>query len=306
MSFKPMITILGPTACGKTALACQVAADFNGEIISADSRQVYCGMDIGTGKDIQEYQVNEHKIPYHLIDIVKPGMEYNVYRYQQDFYKHYQDIQLRQKSVVLCGGSGMYIEAVLKGYKLFPVPENKILRKNLSQFSDEELISQLANFKNLHNHTDSSEHDRLIRALEIEHYYLLHPELAALSYSVPSLIFGLNGDRDLVRHRITLRLRERLEDGLVEEVERLLQQGVLPERLIRYGLEYKFVTFYLQGLLTKEELFSQLNIAIHQFSKRQMTWFRKMEREGFKIHWLDVAWSMERKMDEIKQKMVLK
>ena len=295
MSQNKIITILGPTATGKTDLAVHVAAALDGEIVSADSRQVFRRMDIGTGKDLDEYTIEGRLIPYHMINIVEPGIEYNVFEYQQGAQRSIDDILERGKTAILCGGSGMYIESVLKGYKLFPVPQNDQLRSELNALSDEVLIEKLAAFKSLHNHTDTCERERLVRALEIEVYYHDHPELQDAARPRPSIIFGLCGDRNVVRQKITKRLKERLENGLIEEVDDLLKSGVNPAQLIRYGLEYKFITLYLQNLIDKETLFRQLNTAIHQFSKRQMTWFRRMERSGFVIHWIDCALPMEKK-----------
>lgn len=293
------ITILGPTATGKTRIAAVLAKHISGEIISADSRQVYCGMDIGTGKDLADYTIDGVSIPYHLIDIVKPGIEYNVFQYQQLAHQAIRDIEERGKQVVICGGSGMYIEALLKGYKLFPVPDNPALRAELDKQSDEQLIALLSSFKALHNHTDTCERPRLLRAIEIEMYYREHPELWESCQTVPSVIFGIRGDRDLIRSRITRRLRERLENGMVEEVRALIDKGVSQNQLIRYGLEYKFLTLYIQGQMDYDTMFERLKVAIHQFSKRQMTWFRKMEREGFNIHWMDVEWPEEDKLSFI-------
>lgn len=292
----PIITILGPTASGKTTLAVKLSYQIDAEIISADSRQVYRGMDIGTGKDLSEYFFNEKKIPYHLIDIAEAGTEYNVFQYQQDAHHALNEIKKRGKNVVFCGGSGMYIEAVLKGYKLFEVPENRELREELTLKTDEELIILLQQYRSLHNQTDSSERARLIRAIEIENYYQQHPVATQYNKPTDSMIFGIKGDRDVIRQRITHRLKERLENGMIEEVETLIQKGVSIDQLLRYGLEYKFITFYLQNKIDRETLFTRLNIAIHQFSKRQMTWFRKMERAGFIIHWIDVEWMEEEKL----------
>lgn len=291
-SFEEIITILGPTATGKTQFAVALAPFFNAEIVSADSRQVYREMDLGTGKDLEEYG----NIPYHLLDVVEPGIEYNIFQYQQAAIKAIKNIQERNKKVILCGGSGMYIEAILKGYKLFQVPDNKILRNELETCSDEELIEELKNLRALHNHTDTCERPRLIRAIEIEKYYVEHPELHETATAIPSKIIGIKGDRDFIRTKITKRLWQRLEEGMIEEVEQLIRKGTSTEQLIRYGLEYKFLTHFLQGKISREEMIEKLNIAIHQFSKRQMTWFRKMEREGFNIHWIDVEWSMEEKI----------
>lgn len=298
---KQIITILGPTATGKTRMAALLAQEIGAEIISADSRQVYRKMDIGTGKDLSEYLIDGNQIPFHLIDIVDPGIEYNVFQYQQLAHQAIQDIQKRGKSVILCGGSGMYLEALLKGYKLFPVPENLQLREQWASFSEETLVNMLAQYKSLHNQTDTENRDRLVRALEIEIYYQDHPELMEFAQPVPSLIIGLKGERDLIRKKITKRLKERLETGMIEEIQQLLDEGVNANQLVRYGLEYKFVTQYLQKEIDKTTLFNQLNIAIHQFSKRQMTWFRKMERDGFNIHWIDISLSEEQKLNVIKQ-----
>lgn len=301
-----IITILGPTASGKTRLAALLALELNAEIVSADSRQVYRKMDIGTGKDLSDYQIDGHKIPFHLIDIVDPGVEYNVFQYQQLAHQAIQEIQKRGKTSILCGGSGMYIEALLKGYKLFPVPENHQLHELWGSYSEEQLSDLLAQFKSLHNHTDTENRDRLYRALEIEYYYQQHPELIEIATPIPSIIFGLKGDRDLIRSKITKRLKERLENGMIEEIQQLIDEGVNVNQLIRYGLEYKFVTQYLLKEIDYKTLFDRLNIAIHQFSKRQMTWFRKMEREGFIIHWIDISFSEQAKMDQIKKIMLEK
>ncbi|MDL2296981.1 tRNA (adenosine(37)-N6)-dimethylallyltransferase MiaA [Bacteroidales bacterium OttesenSCG-928-E04] len=297
--FKEIITILGPTATGKTNVAVTLAKELDTEIVSADSRQVYKGMDIGTGKDIAEYQIDGQQIPYHLIDIAEPGTEYNIFQYQQTAIPIIQDIQQRGKTVILCGGSGMYVDALLKGYKLFPVPENVELRTKWQSLNDKELEMLLTSFRPLHNKTDIETRERLYRALEIEYYYQEHPELAAISQPVPSIIFGLCGNRDLIRSRITFRLKQRLEEGMIDEVQKLIDQGVSIDQLIRYGLEYKFITWYLTGKMDYQTMFDRLNVAIHQFSKRQMTWFRKMERDGFTIHWIDVALPMEEKMAQI-------
>lgn len=298
-----IITILGPTATGKTRIAALLAKELGGEIVSADSRQVYRKMDIGTGKDLSDYCIDGVQIPFHLIDIVEPGIEYNVFQYQQLAFSAIQDIQRRGKPVILCGGSGMYMEALLKGYKLFPVPENQTLRMEWSTISDEKLAEMLAQFKPLHNQTDIETRTRLLRALEIEHYYQEHPELMEWTQPIPSIIFGLHGDRDLIRQKITRRLKERLENGMIQEVQQLMDDGVNIQQLIRYGLEYKFVTQFILNEIDEKTLFQKLNIAIHQFSKRQMTWFRKMEREGFNIHWIDISKSEEEKIAQILQKL---
>ena len=294
-----LLCIVGPTASGKTNLAVRLAAAFGGEIISADSRQVYRGMDIGTGKDLDEYVWEGKKIPYHLIDVVEAGYKYNVFEYQRDFLKAYEDIRSRGLIPVLCGGTGMYLESVLKGYRLLPVPENPELRSRLADKSLDELTALLATYKKLHNSTDVDTVKRAIRAIEIEEYYL-HQETEARSFpELRSLIVGVDIDRDLRRQKISSRLKQRLEEGMVDEVRALLNEGIAPEDLIYYGLEYKYLTLYVTGQLTYDEMFQQLEIAIHQFAKRQMTWFRGMERRGFTIHWIDATWSMQDKVDKI-------
>lgn len=296
---EPIITILGPTATGKTKVAVQVAQHLNGEIISVDSRQIFRRMDIGTGKDLADYSIGEITIPTYLIDIEEPGIEYNVFRYQQAAFDAMQKIRKKNKRIILCGGSGMYIEAILRGYRLFPVPENDELRNTLASKTDFELIDILSSYKSLHNDTDTSERDRLVRAIEIEEHYKNHPELNERVKPIDSCIIGLCGNRDEIRSKITKRLHERLKEGLVDEVQRLINEGIDPQRLIRYGLEYKFVTKYIIGQLSYDDMVEQLNIAIHQFSKRQMTWFRRMERMGFNIHWVDIALPNKEKMNDI-------
>jgi tRNA dimethylallyltransferase len=291
-----MITILGPTATGKTSFAVYLATQLNGEIISADSRQVYKGMDIGTGKDLQDYQTESRKIPYHLIDIVEPGYEYNVYEFQKDFLQAYKQIERNGTFPVLCGGTGMYIESVLKGYKLIDVPENLELREKLELKSDEELEGVLAAFKSLHNTTDTTDRNRMLRAIEIQTYYKENPELDTSFPQIHSLLVGLEFDRRVIRARITERLDHRLKNGMIEEVKELIEGGVHTEKLKFYGLEYRFVTQYLEKEISYNEMFRRLETAIHQFAKRQMTWFRRMEKQGFEIHWLDGNWSHEEKM----------
>ena len=302
----PMITILGPTASGKTDIAAHLAAELSAEIISADSRQVYRRMDIGTGKDLADYVVDGKRVPYHLIDIVEPGTKYNLFEYQRDFLEAYNDIRNRGKNVILCGGTGLYIESVLKGYRLIPVPENKELRHELEGKSLLELTSILERLKaennsNMHNSTDVDTSKRAIRAIEIEMAYKeAHVEERTFP-KIDNVIIGVGIDRDLRRMKITRRLDQRLQDGMVDEVKSLLDSGIPADDLIYYGLEYKFVTEYILGKSTFEEMHRSLEIAIHQFAKRQMTWFRGMERRGFTIHWIDAADSMEEEINEIKK-----
>ena len=294
-----LITILGPTASGKTPLAAALADRLGTEIISGDSRQVYRRMDLGTGKDLVDYTVEGRQVPYHLIDIVEPGYKYNVFEYQRDFLKAYKEITAKGKLPILCGGTGMYIESVLKGYRLLPVPENPELRASLEGKSLEELTGILAGYKKLHNSTDVDTAKRAIRAIEIEEYYKQQPPEYREFPSLKSLIIGVDIDRELRREKITRRLKQRLDEGMVEEVRGLLAEGIDPENLIYYGLEYKFLTQYAIGELTFEEMFHQLETAFHQFAKRQMTWFRGMERRGFTIHWLDATLPMEEKIEQI-------
>ena len=315
-----MITILGPTASGKTPLAAALAQQIDGEIISADSRQVYRRMDIGTGKDLADYTVHGSgsmvqgssltinqeplTIPYHLIDICEPGTKYNLFQYQQDFFDAYQDIIGRGKTPILCGGTGLYIEAVLKGYQLSPVPQNPELRARLEGKTLDELTEMLVELKAkngsvMHNKTDVDSCQRAIRAIEIEEYNLHTPTPKRELPPIDSLIVGVNIDREARREKITRRLKARLEVGMIEEVRGLLAEGIPAEDLIYYGLEYKFVTEYLVGKMTYDEMFQRLEIAIHQFAKRQMTWFRGMERRGFTIHWIDALQPMEEKVRQI-------
>jgi tRNA dimethylallyltransferase len=294
-----LITILGPTASGKTPLAAALADRLHTEIISGDSRQVYRRMDLGTGKDLVDYVVDGRPVPYHLIDIVEPGYKYNVFEYQRDFLKAYEEITSRGKLPILCGGTGMYIESVLKGYRLLPVPENPDLRASLEGKSLEELTRILEGYKKLHNSTDVDTAKRAIRAIEIEEYYKQQPPEYREFPSLKSLIIGVDIDRELRREKITRRLKQRLDEGMVEEVRGLLEEGIPAENLIYYGLEYKFLTQYAIGELTFDEMFHQLETAIHQFAKRQMTWFRGMERRGFKIHWLDATLPMDVKTEQI-------
>ena len=299
-SMNKMITILGPTASGKTLLAAALAREIGAEIISADSRQVYRRMDIGTGKDLDDYG----DVPYHLIDIAEPGSKYNLFQYQHDFLKAYEDITGRGVVPILCGGTGLYIEAVLKGYQLAPVPENKALRASLEGKSLAELTEMLVELKrkngsNMHNKTDVDSAQRAIRAIEIETFNGENPQQGAEIPPIESVVIGVDIDREERRRKITRRLKQRLETGMVEEVRALLDSGIPAEDLIYYGLEYKFVTEYIIGKTTYDEMFRQLEIAIHQFAKRQMTWFRGMERRGFTIHWIDAMRPMEEKVAEI-------
>lgn len=302
-----MIAIVGPTACGKTSLAASLAADIGGEVISGDSRQVYRRMDIGTGKDLDDYRVGGSQVAYHLIDIAEPGSKYNLFQYQRDFVAAYDDIRQRGAVPILCGGSGLYIEAVLRGYRLAPVAENKALRESLAGKTLAELTAMLAEIKRrrggaLHNTTDVDTAQRAIRAIEIEMGSAgnINDDDAA-ARPVDALVVGIAIGRDERRARISARLRQRLEHGMVDEVRGLLASGIEAEALTYYGLEYKYVTEYVVGGITYEEMFSRLETAIHQFAKRQMTWFRGMERRGVAIHWLDFALPTERKISEIKR-----
>ena len=294
-----LITILGPTASGKTALAAALAARLDTEIISADSRQLYRGMDIGTGKDLADYVVDGKSIPYHLIDICDPGYKYNVFEYQHDFFRVFTSLRERGLVPIHCGGTGVYFEAVLKGYKLLDVPPNPALRKRLREKSLPELEILLASYKVLHNKTDVDSVQRAIRAIEIEEFYRTQAPDVREYAPLNSLLVGVAIDRELRREKISKRLRARLDEGMVDEVRRILSNGVAPEDLIYYGLEYKFLTLYIIGKLTYEEMVSQLEIAIHQFAKRQMTWFRGMERRGCTIHWLDATLPMADKVEQI-------
>lgn len=301
-----MVTIVGPTASGKTTLAANLAEKLDAEIISADSRQVYRRMDIGTGKDLADYVVNDKQVPYHLIDIAEPGTKYNLFEYQRDFLRTYEDITTRGKRTILCGGTGLYVESVLKGYRLIPVPENPKLRHTLEGKTMDELTAILENLKvrngsNMHNKTDVDTTKRAIRAIEIETAYAETPVVEREFPKIESVIVGLYVDRDVRREKITRRLKQRLEEGMVDEVRSLLDEGISAEDLVYYGLEYKFVTEYILGKTTYDELFSRLETAIHQFAKRQMTWFRGMERRGFKINWIDATLPIEAKLSAIER-----
>lgn len=294
-----IITILGPTACGKTSLAVSLAQALGTEIISADSRQIYRRMDIGTGKDLEEYKVDGKIIPYHLIDIAEPGYKYNLFEYQRDFLKAYNSIRAKNMIPVLCGGTGLYIESVLKGYRMTPVPENPILRESLKNKSLEELTAILSGMKKLHNTTDVDTAARAIRAIEVQTYYAEHQVDERPFPKLNSLTIGIMVDREVRRQRITERLKQRLSNGMVEEVKGLLDEGIPAEDLIYYGLEYKYLTLFVTGQLSYNEMFRQLEIAIHQFAKRQMTWFRGMERRGIPINWIDGNLPMEKKVATI-------
>ena len=270
------------------------------EIISADSRQVYRGMDIGTGKDIAEYTRNGVTVPSHLLDIVDAGEKYNLFEFQRDFLAAYEDIVERGAFPIMCGGSGLYVESVLKGYRLLPVPENPSLRALLEEKSLEELTALLATYKQLHNNTDTDNKKRAIRAIEIEEYYRTCPGEERYFPQINALTIGVQVDREVRRERISRRLRQRLECGMVDEVRGLLDSGLSPDQLIYYGLEYKYLTLYLTGAMGYDEMVSGLEIAIHQFAKRQMTWFRGMEKRGVTIHWVDASLPLPEIVEQIK------
>lgn len=296
-----ILAVVGPTACGKTSLAVDLALSIGkAEIISADSRQVYRGMDIGTGKDIAEYTRDGITVPSHLIDIAEAGEKYNLFEFQRDFLAAYEDIRARGAFPIMCGGSGLYVESVLKGYRLLPVPENSALREKLEKKSLEELTAMLAEYKQLHNNTDTDNKKRAIRAIEIEEYYLTRPVEERSFPQLNTLVVGVSVDRDVRRERISRRLHERLGQGMVDEVRRLLNNGVQPEQLIYYGLEYKYLTLYLTGAMDYDDMVRGLETAIHQFAKRQMTWFRGMEKRGVPIMWVDVSLGREQVVEQIK------
>lgn len=296
-----LLTILGATATGKTTLAVRLAGELGGEIISADSRQIYRGMDIGTGKDLDEYAHAGRSVPYHLVDIVDAGFRFNLFMYQQEFLNVWQSCERRGVFPVLCGGSGLYVESILKAYRMTPVPENPELRARFAEKSLTELAGILASYKSLHNTTDIDTVKRAIRAIEIAEYYRTHEPVEGEFPEIRSLNVGVLFDRESRRLRITERLHSRLQAGMVDEVKGLLDEGIKPEDLIYYGLEYKYLTLYLTGKLYYDEMVEQLNIAIHQFAKRQMTWFRKMERDGFDIKWLDGNMPLDEKVDQVKE-----
>ena len=297
-----MLAVVGPTACGKTSLVVDLALSIDGaEIISADSRQVYRGMDIGTGKDLAEYTRGDVTVPSHLLDIVDAGEKYNLFEFQHDFLKAYEDIKARGAYPVMCGGSGLYVESVLRGYRLLPVPENPDLRVRLEEKSLEELTAILAGYKSLHNNTDTDSKKRAIRAIEIEEYYLNCPVEERSFPQINALVVGVSVDREVRRERISRRLRERLKEGMVEEVRALLDSGLDPEQLIYYGLEYKYLTLYLTGAMGYDDMVRGLEIAIHQFAKRQMTWFRGMEKRGVDIKWVDASLERGQLVEQIKK-----
>ena len=296
-----LVTILGPTACGKTSLAVALADRLKTAVISADSRQVYRSMDLGTGKDLNEYTIDGREVPYHLIDIVDAGYKYNVFEYQRDFLKVYESLRAEDQLPVLCGGTGMYLESVLRGYRLVEVPENKDLRAALADKSLEELTDILRGYKQLHNTTDVDTCKRAIRAIEIEEYYRSCPVEERYFPQINCLTIGVDVDREVRRNRITRRLHERLENGMVDEVRGLLEKGVTAEQLMYYGLEYKYLTQYIIGELSYDEMVKGLEIAIHQFAKRQMTWFRGMEKRGVHIHWIDAMQPREKQVEQIKK-----
>ena len=296
-----MLAVVGPTACGKTSLSVDLALSIEGgEIISADSRQVYRGMDIGTGKDIAEYTRGDITVPSHLLDIVDAGEKYNLFEFQRDFLKAYEDIKARGAFPVMCGGSGLYVESVLRGYRLLPVPENPSLRARLEEKTLDELTAILAGYKSLHNNTDTDSKKRAIRAIEIEEYYLSRPVEERSFPKINALVVGVSVDRDVRRERISCRLRERLKEGMVDEVRALLDNGLEPEQLIYYGLEYKYLTLYLTGAMDYDDMVRGLEIAIHQFAKRQMTWFRGMEKRGVDIKWVDASLGRGMLVEQIK------
>ena len=283
----PLITVLGPTAVGKTTFAAHLALALDAEIISADSRQVFRGMDIGTGKDLKDFNINNQIIPSHLIDIADPGTEYNVFQFQRDFQVARNSILSRGKTPILCGGTGLYLESVLMGYNLVEVPENEVLRQQLAELTDDELINKISSYRPLHNTTDILDRERLIRAIEIENFKHHNENQHVENDFSKTPVFGIRFDRKTIRERITARLTQRINEGMIEEVQHLLDKGITKNQLMFYGLEYKFITLYVTGELSYNEMFRLLNTAIHQFAKRQMTWFRRMEKKGIKITWLE-------------------
>ena len=291
-----LITILGPTATGKTALAAEVAYRFGGEVISADSRQVFRGMDVGTGKDLADYSVKGTTVPYHVIDICDPAEEYNAYRFMGDFLEAYNSIVSRGRVPIMCGGTGMYLDAVIRGYHLADAPIDEEYRRSIAACSDDELTERLASYISLHNHTDTETRERLVRALEIQEFAQRHPEAYIHMPEMEHHVFGISFPREVIIARIENRLRRRLDEGMTDEVQRLLDSGVSAGRLMKFGLEYRHVTRYLLGQCTQEEMFRDLFTDIRRFAKRQMTWFRRMERNGVDIHWIDGTLPMEEKV----------
>ncbi len=296
-----LISILGPTATGKTGLAAALAAEIGGEVISADSRQVYRGMDLGTGKDIEDYEVGGINIPYHLIDIADPGEEYNLYRFQQDFLKAYDNILGRDKKAIMCGGTGLYLESVILSYEILEAPPDEELRQELLALSDDELVQRLQSLREVHNITDTTDRERLIRAIEIEETRNQKPGARNHFPEIKHRVFGISLPREEIRSRITKRLKQRLDEGMVEEVKSILASGLKPEQLEFYGLEYKYLTQYATGKISFDEMFRLLNTAIHQFAKRQMTWFRRMEKKGVKIRWIDGDLDTTARLGEIRK-----
>ena len=290
-----LVVVTGPTASGKTGFAARLAKKINGEIISADSRQVYRGMDLGTGKDYEDYQIDDTHIPYHLIDIMEPGTPYNVYSFQQDFIESFEEILNRGRMPILCGGTGLYIEAVLKGYRLIEVPPNDKLRGSMQTMSDNELIDELRSLQKLHNKSDTVNRKRLMRALEIAYYYNENPPEEIPYPSINYKIIGIRFDRSIERERITSRLKQRLEMGMIDEVKILIEKFGI-ERIKYFGLEYKFLAMYISGEISYQQMFDNLNTAIHQFAKRQMTWFRRMQRNGFEVMWIDGNLEIDKKL----------
>ncbi len=299
---KPILPVItGPTATGKTTVAAHVASKLDGEVISADSRQVYRGMDLGTGKDLDDFIVDGKQVPYHLIDIAEPGYEYNVYEYQQDFARIFEEITSRKKQAVLCGGTGLYVEAAIKGYRMKKVPEDPVLRAKLDQLPMEALTGMLVKLRPLHNITDTEDRNRLIRAIEIATYENAHMHEVQTYPAFHPVVFAIEYPRNIIRERITRRLEQRLADGMIDEVKNLLKSGITPDQLYFYGLEYRYLTKYVTGQISYDEMFKALNTAIHQFAKRQMTWFRRMEKKGTKIHWIEGKLSLKEKIDIILQ-----
>lgn len=299
----PLICVVGSTATGKTKFAVALASQINGEILSADSRQIYRGMDLGTGKDLMDFDYNQKHINYHLIDIADAGEEYNVFQYKKDFQEAYNKVILSNKVPILVGGSGMYVDAIVSDYQLDAVPENPILREKLADFSMEELIAHLKSIRRLHNTTDIRIRKRCIRAIEIEEYYQKNEDVEPVKSKYNSLIFGIKFDRNIIRQRITKRLSDRIKNGMIEEVRNLIDSGVSPDKLKYYGLEYKFLTSYILGEMSEDMMFEKLNIAIHQFAKRQDTWWRRMEKNGTKIHWIDGSSSLDQKLNIVMNKI---